>query len=79
MGGTTIKDRVLRCLEGGVERTAHEIGDILALSSRTVSARLAELRHSGSIEAAGRGNRKSVTARGPNPTVWRIKTGEAGK
>ena len=79
MGASATKHRVLRCLEGSVERTAHEIADILALDARMISARLAELRHAGIVEAAGRGNRKSVSARGPNPRLWRIKTGEAVK
>lgn len=72
-GRASLKTRVLRCLEGGVERTAHEIADILALDSRSISARLAELRHAGHVKTVGPGNRRPGAKTGPCPDRWSIR------
>jgi DNA-binding IclR family transcriptional regulator len=69
----TIQTRVLRCLDGSVERTVGQIANMLALPTNSVHARLNELHHIGTIEPCGRGPRTSTTARGPMPTLWRIK------
>lgn len=70
---TSMRNRVLRCLEGGVERTADEIATILALDSRSICARLAQLRHAGLVKTVGPGNRRPGTTKGPRPYRWSIR------
>lgn len=69
----SMQTRVLSCLEGGMERTVHQIASIIGETSRSVAQRLDELMKRGLVERSGIGPRKAGAKTGPAPKAWRMK------
>lgn len=69
----TMQSRVLRCLEGGAERTCYDIAEIIGEPIGSVAGRLAELARSQRVERAGAGPRQGGARNGRRPILWKIK------